>query len=56
MSDSAAKLKVGTYMIRSDRIHLLDLVAERRRLVREELYEVMWRRLARQKLELSVDR
>lgn len=43
-------------MIRPHCVHLLDLVRERHGLVDEELQEVVRRRLARQELELLVDR
>lgn len=43
-------------MIRPHGVDLLDLVRERRRLVDEQLQEIVWRALARQQLELPVDR
>lgn len=43
-------------MVRSHGVNLLDVVRERYGLVYEELYEVMRRRLAGEKLELLVDR
>lgn len=43
-------------MIRPDSVNALDLVAESDRFVDNELKEVVWRALSREKLELEVDR
>lgn len=43
-------------MVRAHGVDLLDLVAERHRLVDEELEKVVRRRLAREQLELPVHR
>ena len=43
-------------MVRADGVDLLNLVAERHRLVDDELQELVRRGLAREQLELSVDR
>ena len=43
-------------MVRAHGVDLLDLVAERDRLVDEELDKVVRRGLAREQLELAVDR
>ena len=42
-------------MVRAHGVDLLDLVAERRRLVDEQLQELVRRALAREELELAVD-
>ena len=43
-------------MVRPNGVDLLDLVAEGHRLVDEELHEIVRGRLAREQLELPVDR
>ena len=43
-------------MVRADGVDLLDLVAERHRLINDELQELVRRGLAREQLELLVDR
>lgn len=42
-------------MVRPDRIDLLDIIAERRRFVYNELKEIVWCRFSGQELELLVD-
>lgn len=53
---SDRETKDGTYVVCADGVDLLDVVRERRRLVYEQLQEVVRRRLAGEKAELEVDR
>lgn len=45
-----------TYMVCSNRVHLLDLVRERRSFVDEQLYEIMRGGFSSEQLELFIDR
>ena len=47
---------MGTYVVRSHGVDFLDLVGEGDRFVDEQLEELARRGLAREKLELAVDR
>ena len=42
------------HMIRADRVHLLDFIAESHGVVYDELKEVMWGGFASKKLELAI--
>ena len=50
-----AWMRRDAHVVRSHSINLLDLVRERRRLVDEQLQKLVWRRFAREQLELFVD-